>query len=339
MMTYQDVMEIAKRDSGKCKACTVCNGIACGKTMPGPGAKGSGDGARRNYEQWQKIRVNMDTLHESFIPDTQRELFGKKFAYPFFAGPVGAVSMHYSDKFNDMSYNDVLVRACDKSGIAAFTGDGIDPNVMEAAVKAIEAVGGTGIPTIKPWDFNMIKQKVVMCRRSGCFAMAMDVDAAGLPFLKERVPSAGSKTEEELAEIVHAAGVPFIVKGIMTAKGALKAQRAGAAAVLVSNHGGRVQDQCPATAEVLPEIVEALRGSNMKILIDGGIRSGTDVFKALAMGADAAVIARPFVNAVYGGGREGVKIYIEKIGAELADTMSMCGAASLNNITRDMIRL
>lgn len=338
-MTYQEVMEIARRDSGKCKACPVCNGKACGNTMPGPGAKGTGDGAARNYEAWQKIRVNMDTLHENFTPDTRLQIFGREFSQPFFAGPVGAVAMHYSDKYDDVRYNDVLVRACKEAGIAAFTGDGFDPTVLEAAVKAITAAGGAGIPTVKPWDVATVEQKMAMCRESGCFAMGMDVDAAGLPFLKNRMPPAGSKTVEEMAEIVKAAGVPFIVKGVMTVRGALKAQKAGAAAVLVSNHGGRVQDQCAATAEVLPEIVEALKGSGMKILVDGGIRSGVDVFKALAMGADAVVIARPFVNAVYGGGEEGVKLYVEKIGAELADTMSMCGAQTLADITPDMIRL
>ena len=129
------------------------------------------------------------------------------------------------------------------------------------------------------------------------------------------------------------------MKGIITVKGALKAKEAGAAAIVVSNHGGRVLDQCPATAEVLPEIVEALKGSGMKILVDGGIRDGVTVFKALAMGADGVIIARPFVTAVYGGAEEGVKCYIEKIKAELADTMAMCGAHSISEITGDMIRI
>ena len=106
---------------------------------------------------------------------------------------------------------------------------------------------------------------------------------------------------------------------------------------MVSNHGGRVLDQCPATAEVLPAIVEALKGSGVKILVDGGLRSGVDVFKALAMGADAVIIARPFVSAVYGGGEEGVKLYIDKIGGELSDAMTTCGAKSLKDITPDMI--
>ena len=100
------------------------------------------------------------------------------------------------------------------------------------------------------------------------------------------------------------AGKPFILKGIMTVKGAEKALEAGAAGIIVSNHGGRVLDQCPATAEVLPAIVDAV-GGKMKIFVDGGIRSGMDVFKALALGADAVLIARPFVTAVYGGGSGG----------------------------------
>ena len=122
----------------------------------------------------------------------------------------------------------------------------------------------------------------------------------------------------------------------MTVKGALKAKEAGAAGIVVSNHGGRVLDQCLATAEVLGEIADAVKGS-MKILVDGGIRCGTDVFKAIALGADAVIIARPFVTAVYGGGREGVASYVARIGTELEDTMKMCGVYSLTEITKDCI--
>ena len=75
------------------------------------------------------------------------------------------------------------------------------------------------------------------------------------------------------------------------------------------------------------------------VLVDGGIRSGVDVFKAIAAGADGVIIARPYVTAVYGGAEEGVKLYTEKIGAELADTMKMCGASCLSEISKDMIRL
>lgn len=337
-MTYNEVLVQARGDIGAyCKACPVCNGRACRNQIPGPGAKGVGDTAIRNYDKWQEIRVNMDTLCAGGAVDTGIELFGKKFAYPFFAGPVGAVNLHYSEKYDDMSYNQVLVSTCAQEGIAAFTGDGTNPKVMEAATAAIGEQKGLGVPTIKPWNLDTIKEKMELAHRADAFAVAMDVDAAGLPFLKNMNPPAGSKTVEELAEIVRMAGVPFIVKGVMTVKGARKAMEAGAAAIVVSNHGGRVLDQCPATAEVLEEIADAVGGS-MKILVDGGIRSGTDIFKALALGADGVLVCRPFVVSVYGGGSDGVRAYIEKLGSELRDTMQMCGAHSVADITRDMVR-
>ena len=208
---------------------------------------------------------------------------------------------------------------------------------MKVACDAIAASDGVGVPTVKPWNLETIEAKMVQVKESGSFAVAMDIDAAGLPFLKGMNPPAGSKTVEQLSQIAKMADKPFIVKGIMTVKGALKAKDAGAAAIVVSNHGGRVLDQCPATAEVLADIVDALKGSGVKIIVDGGIRSGVDVFKALAIGADAVIICRPFVPAVYGGAEEGVKLYIDKIGAELADTMAMCGAKDLASITRDMV--
>ena len=339
LMNYAECLELARGKMGNyCKACPECNGRACKNQMPGPGAKGIGDTAIRNYDKWKEIRVQMDTLVEKRPIDTSLSLFGKNFQYPFFAGPVGAVNMHYGDSLNDVSYNDILVSSCAEFGIAAFTGDGMDSNVMVAATEAIKKAGGLGIPTVKPWNVEMVREKMALVKDAGAFAAAMDIDAAGLPFLKNFNPPAGSKSVEELREIVKAEGVPFIVKGIMTVKGALKAKEAGAAAIVVSNHGGRVLDQCPATAEVLEEIATAVDGS-MKIFVDGGIRSGTDVFKALALGADAVIIARPFVTAVYGGGREGVEAYIQKIGSELADTMAMCGVSSLSEITRDCVRV
>ena len=336
-MTYEELLTNARPEIGKfCKVCPVCNGKACKNQIPGPGAKGVGDTAIRNYDKWQEIRINMDTLSENKDVDTTFKVFGREFKYPFFAEPVGAVNLHYGEKYNDASYNDVLVSACAEAGIAAMTGDGVNAEVMRAATEAVKKAGGLGIPTVKPWNLETVQEKMKQVHDAGAFAVAMDVDAAGLPFLKNMTPPAGRKSVEELLDIVESSPVPFIVKGIMTVKGALKALEAGASAIIVSNHGGRVLDQCPATAEVLEDIVKAVNGK-MKIFVDGGIRSGVDVFKALALGADGVVIARPFVTAVYGGGAEGVKLYVEKLGAELADTMAMCGANSLEEITRDMI--
>ena len=316
-MTYQEILSNARTCIGPyCKAGPVCNGKACGSQMPGPGAKGIGDTAIRNYDAWRRIRINLDTISENLTPDTSFDFFGHTMKYPFFAGPVGAVKLHYGDILDDVAYNDILVSACADAGIAAFTGDGTNPAVMKAACSAIAA-----------------KDKG---KSSGCKFVAMDIDAAGLPFLQNLQPPAGSKTVEELAEVIKTAGKPFIVKGIMTVEAAKKALAAGASGIVVSNHGGRVLDQCPATAEVLYEIAQAVGGS-MKIFVDGGIRTGVDVFKALCLGADGVIIARPYVTAVYGGREEGVIVYTEKIGAELVDTMKMCGASSLDVLSEKFL--
>ena len=339
-MDYNEILKNARECSGPyCKACPVCNGMACRTQVPGPGGKGTAATMLRNYQKWQEVCINMDTICENAPIDTTFTLFGRKFAAPIFAAPVGAMKLHYGDKYDDLTYNDLLVSSCAQAGIAAFTGDGTNPDVMTMATKAIGNADGCGVPTIKPWNIDTIKEKMAQAKASGCFAVAMDVDAAGLPFLKNMTPPAGSKSVAELAEIVKLAERPFIVKGVMTVKGALKAKEAGAAAIVVSNHGGRVLDQCPATAEVLPEIAAALKGTGVKVLVDGGIRTGVDVFKALALGADGVLICRPFVTAVYGGGEEGVKCYIDKLAGELADTMQMCGAHSIEEITADMVRV
>ena len=336
-MTYQEILQNARTCVGPyCKACPVCNGMACKNTVPGPGAKGIGTGFIRNYQKWQELCVNMDTICENRPADTSFEVFGQKFALPVFAAPVGAMTLHYGDKYDDLTYNDLLVSACAAAGIAAFTGDGTNPAVVEGAVKAIAASHGHGVPTIKPWNMELVRQKMELVGTADPFAVAMDIDAAGLPFLKNMQPPAGSKTVDELRQIAEWAKKPFILKGIMTVEGAKKAVKAGASGIVVSNHGGRVLDNCPATAEVLPAIADAV-GRQVTIFVDGGIRSGMDVFKALALGADAVLIGRPFVTMVYGGGAEGVQVYVDKLKAELSDTMAMCGAHSLAEIRRDMV--
>ena len=337
-MTYQEILDRSREQIGPdCKSCKICNGLSCKNTIPGPGAKGLVTGFIRNYQKCQELCVNMDTICENGPADTTFDFFAHQLVLPVMAGPVGAMQLHYGDRYNDMEYNDLLVSACAKAGILAFTGDGTNPAVMEGASKAIAANHGAGVTTVKPWNKEEVFRKLDMAKASGAWAIAMDIDAAGLPFLKNLTPPAGSKTVEELKEIADYAQVPFILKGIMTVRGAEKAVKAGAKAIVVSNHGGRVLDQCPATAEVLPEIVEAV-GKDVMVLVDGGIRTGMDVFKALALGAKGVLIARPFVNMVYGGGLEGPAALVAKLKAELEDTMLMCGAHSLAEIDRSMVR-
>ena len=331
-MTYNEILEAARGQVGPtCKACPVCDGRACGNTIPGPGCKPPNNVAARNYAKWQEVLVNMDTLCPSQPADTTFNLFGHDFKAPIFVAPLGSLPLHYGDKHTDFTYNSILVPACAGYGVAAFTGDGLDPEIMKSSVQDMIQVGGMGIPTIKPWNLEAVFEKLDILNANGIFAAAMDVDGAGLPFLKAFNPNAGSKSVDELRQITAYAKMPFIVKGIMTPRGAEKAIEGGAAAIVVSNHGGRVLGGVPSTAEVLPAIAKAVDG-RIPIFVDGGIRSGTDVFRALALGADAVLIGRPLIPFVYAAGAEGVQVYLDKIIAELKDTMTMCGTPTLADI-------
>ena len=336
-MTWKGICDQA-RDHIKpnCKACLVCDGRACGNNVAGPGALGYGDVAIRNFRAWKRVRINMDPLVASAPIDTTFNFFGQSLEYPIFAGPISDVTLHYGSLYDDTKYNRVLMEGCLDAGIRAFLGDSVDVHGFATAMSALKETGGAGIPTIKPWDMSVLQEKFTASREAGAFAIAMDIDAGGLPFLKGRMPPAGCKSEKELADIIQSAQRPFIVKGIMTPNAAEKAVRAGAKAILVSNHGGRVLDGCPSSAEVLPAIVEQVAG-RVIILVDGGIRCGVDVFRALALGADAVVIARPYITAAYGAGREGVAFLTRKIGEELKDAMELCGARKLADISHDMI--
>ena len=173
-------------------------------------------------------------------------------------------------------------------------------------------------------------------KASGCFAVAMDVDAAGLPFLKNMTPPAGSKSVAELAEIVKLAERPFIVKGVMTVKGALKAKEAGAAAIVVSNHGGRQRDGVLSSARALPAIADAVKG-DITILADSGIRNGLDVVRMIALGADSVLLGRAYLYALATHGQAGVANLLNLIEKEMKVAMTLTGAKSISEISHDSL--
>jgi isopentenyl diphosphate isomerase/L-lactate dehydrogenase-like FMN-dependent dehydrogenase len=128
----------------------------------------------------------------------------------------------------------------------------------------------------------------------------------------------------------------FILKGIMTPDEARLAVDCGADAIVVSNHGGRVLDHTPGVAEVLPAVSSAVEGRAV-VLADGGVRTGADILKLLALGADAVMIGRPFSVATVGGGREGVAKYVQTLKTQLAQAMVMTGTASVSSVDRSVI--
>ena len=141
---------------------------------------------------------------------------------------------------------------------------------------------------------------------------------------------------DDVAWVKEQWGGKLILKGIMDAEDAVIAANLGIDAIIVSNHGGRQLDGAPASIEVLPEIVAAVNGA-CEVWLDGGIRSGQDVFKAKALGADATLIGKAFLNGLGAGGKAGVTQCLEIIEKELDLTMAFCGKTDLGEVRDDVL--
>jgi isopentenyl diphosphate isomerase/L-lactate dehydrogenase-like FMN-dependent dehydrogenase len=137
----------------------------------------------------------------------------------------------------------------------------------------------------------------------------------------------------DLEELAAECDLPVLVKGILTAEDAELAVQHGAAGVVVSNHGGRQLDCVLATADALPEVVDAVEG-RAAVLVDGGIRRGTDVAIALALGADAVLVGRPALWGLAAGGEDGARRVLAVLRDELELALALCGCASPDELTR-----
>ncbi len=157
------------------------------------------------------------------------------------------------------------------------------------------------------------------------------VHGASNPFLDP------SLTWDALDWLVSEARLPVVVKGVLRADDAVRALERGAAAIAVSNHGGRNLDTVPAAIDALPVVAEAVRG-RVPVLMDGGVRRGVDVVKALALGATAVMIGRPYLWGLGAAGAEGVERVVRLLVTELEMAMAQCGSASLAEVTRDLLR-
>jgi 4-hydroxymandelate oxidase len=134
----------------------------------------------------------------------------------------------------------------------------------------------------------------------------------------------------------HAPGLPVLVKGILTAEDALLAVEHGADGIVVSNHGGRQLDGCPASLDALPEVVEAA-GGRLPVLMDGGVRRGTDVVKAIALGASAVMVGRPAAWALAAEGEDGVAGVLGIFRAEIENAMALTGCCSIADVGRELV--
>jgi len=327
-----------KKFKGSCFACPVCDGKLCAGLIPGMGSVGQGNSFKANIKALKDYKIITNVIHNVSDPDMSVELFGYKLKIPIIAAPITGTDINMNDAIDEFEYDRIVVDAFRDMGSIAMVGDGANPEQYLIGINAIKESDGWGIPIFKP----RVSQKEVIKRIkessvSGCVAVGCDVDAASFVTMKIKNQAVGPKSEKELAELVRSTSLPFIVKGIMSVADAVKAFNAGASAIVVSNHGGRVIDDAPGTIDVLPDICKAVKNRGI-IFVDGGIRSGRDVFKAIALGADAVLVGRPITIAAVGGGVEGVKFIVNKMVRELRETMILTGSKSLKQISKNCLK-
>lgn len=336
-MDLQTVRQVAREKfAGSCRVCTVCNGMACSGEVPGVGGVGTGSSFHNNIRALAGYRLNLRVVHDVTTPQLGCNILGMELASPIIGAAIAGVALNMKGAVTEEEYIQSVVSGCKQAGIIGMTGDGPKPEFFQAGLGALQAAGGWGIPIIKPRETAQIVLRAQQAAAAGAPAFGIDIDAAALINMTNAGQPVGPKTTEELAAIKRGTNIPFIVKGIMTADEAEACVDAGVDAIVVSNHGGRALDHTPGTAEVLPTIVDSVKGQ-ITILVDGGVRTGGDVLKMLAMGADAVLVGRPFAIGAVGGGAAGVELMVQKLTAELRTAMILTGTADVRSVSDDVL--
>jgi isopentenyl diphosphate isomerase/L-lactate dehydrogenase-like FMN-dependent dehydrogenase/biotin carboxylase len=321
-----------------CYVCKSCDGYDCASGVPGMGGTGTGESFRRNSDALKKFKVITTLIHDDIVPDMSAQIFGNKISFPVMAAPITGSVTNMNGAIEELDYNIAVVKGCKNSGTIAFVGDGATPDKYKIGLEAIRSENGWGIPIFKPRKDNKeIIMRIKAAEKAGAIAAGIDIDAVVFKTMAMKNQEVAPKSVKELLEIKSATPLPFILKGIMNPKDAEMACKAGADAIIVSNHGGRVLDQMPGSMDVLEEIVSAV-GNSIIIMIDGGFRDGVDILKALALGADFVLIGRPVAIAAVGMGVEGTSFYLNKLKDEFQKAMVLTGCRSIQEIGSDIIR-
>ena len=323
---------------GFCRVCPVCNGVACAGEVPGMGGSLTGSAFKSNVNDLAKVKLRMKTIHHAKNPDQSFQFFGEKLDTPIMSAPITGSKFNMGGALTEEEYIDSVVHGSLAAGTIAMIGDSALPELYISGLDALSKVDGKGVAILKPKANDIVIESLKKAEETNVIAAGMDIDGAGLITMALMGAPVGPKTVEELKEIIASTNLPFILKGVMTKEEALLAVEVGAKAIVVSNHGGRVLDHAQSSAKVLAEISEAVKGKIM-ILVDGGIRSGIDVFKMIALGADAVLIGRPVIIGAFGGHREGVALTINDMKNQLLQAMILTGAKDLASIDKSMISI
>ncbi len=300
------------------------------------GAAESGATLRRNQRAFGRFLFRQKIFHDITRPDTSIELFGRKLPIPALVAPVGSFSLISGDAERQVA------EAAGRAGVMMF--------VSHAAKFAVrDWANATTAPLVFMGYLSRGRAEVLaqakQAEELGFAAVGITMDVVQPVKIGDEVPlstkdgkprkgqTASVKDIEWLKQNVS---LPVVIKGIMGASDARAAVEAGADALIVSNHGGRILDFNRAAVEALPEVLDAV-GSKVTVLLDSGIRTGGDIVKALALGAKAVLVGRPIGWGVGAAGAEGVARVIDILSEETRRVLYMTGAASIRDVTRAIL--
>jgi isopentenyl diphosphate isomerase/L-lactate dehydrogenase-like FMN-dependent dehydrogenase len=297
----------------------------------GLGGAGYGYSFAANVEALARYRLATRLVGEHYEPDTSFDFFGTALAMPILGASTSGVSK-YHESLDERTFCDDCLEGCRAAGTLSLRGDThFYTEQSHPGLEAIEAAGGFGVQIFKPRAQDVLKRLIERAEKAGCPAVGVDLDGCGSTIMTGAGQPVFRKSPEEIEELVGTTSLPFICKGLMIPDDAVVCVQAGAKLIAVSNHGGRVLDSTPGVAEALPFIAEKIKGRAL-ITADGGVRTGYDVLKMLALGADAVLVGRDVIRAAIGGGRKGVELHMTNLGKTLAKAMVMTGCPTLADI-------
>ncbi|MDH4570719.1 alpha-hydroxy-acid oxidizing protein [Pseudomonas sp. BN414] len=317
-----------------------------------------------NLTAFQRVRLLNRVLEDLGGGQTRLELCGLELDYPILLAPVAYQKLAHPDgELASVLGASAMGAAMVVSTQASVSLEDIaqaaqtplwfqlyiqpDREFTRELVRRAEAAGYRALVVTVDAPVNGLRNR----EQRAAFALPANVEAVNLKGMRSLPPSvaqpgssplfgspllASAPTWKDLEWLQSLTRLPVLVKGVMNPRDAVRAVEQGVAGIVVSNHGGRTLDSLPATLDVLPAIAQAVQG-RVPLLLDGGVRRGTDVFKALALGASAVMIGRPYVHGLAVAGPSGVAHVLHLLRTELEVAMALTGCARLNDIDASLI--
>lgn len=295
-------------------------------------------GARVGAETGAVVRMTRDYFDSLAIEtraidatpaSTEMELFGKTFSTPVMAAALSGLDGICKNGLVEVAKGMQVANSPMWAGIG-----------KEQELRDVIGTGADTIKIIKPYkDKDIIMEKLAQAEALGALAVGMDVNFGFGGKVKEsliREELMAPVSSEDLRRYVGATRLPFVVKGVLSVQDADKAVDAGAAALVLSNHGGSIIDYAVPPLRLLPRVASYL-DKEIPLFLDGGIIRGSDVFKALALGARGVLVGRTVMAGLAANGSQGVCDMVAGLTEELRRIMNLTGSKTIGDIAPDMI--